>query len=125
MSAMTEQRKPLPASPPTPAADLHATLHSERSQQDLEIARQLQNFQSQVVAQPEQYSYPHPDPSEQLGNDAPQLAEPNDTSDANGDQHAFQDFGESSQQMPYQQSLQFTPLQQQQPHDSPSPNGGE
>ncbi|OQO09618.1 hypothetical protein B0A48_05020 [Cryoendolithus antarcticus] len=124
MSAMTEQRKPLPASPPTPAADLHATLHTERSQQDLEIARQLQNFQSQVVAQPEQYSYPHPDSSKQLGNDAPQLAEPNDISDANGDQHAFQDFGESSQQMPYQQSLQFTPLQQQQPHDSPSPNGG-
>lgn len=94
-----------------------AVLNREPSQQDLELARHLQSFQSQGV--------PHQEPPE------PRVDQQQDGPDGNSmpyggeprrrEEHHLQGSSQS-QQVPGTPIIQFTPIQQQQHQPSPAPN---
>jgi len=117
---------PTPAPSSAPPANMPAVLNREPSQQDLEIARQLQSFQSQGVPAQET---PKPDASTQP---TPQSLS-QILSEGQTQLHPDQSPRESQQQQqqqspsPYPPTAQFTPLpQQQQRAAQPSPaNNGQ
>jgi hypothetical protein len=111
------------ASSSAPPANMPAVLNREPSQQDLEIARQLQSFQSQAI------------PSHEASRtDANAQQTPKSLSEILSDskpQPQPDDHSRNSQQpspSPYPPAAQFTPLQQQQPQQrtpqSSSASGG-
>lgn len=126
MSLAAEQS---PASTPTPAsappANMPAVLNREPSQQDLEIARQLQSFQSQGVpsheaSRPEGNAQSAPQSLSQILSDGPQPQKADET--LRDIQPQPQQQAQAQPPSPYQPVAQFTPLQQQQPRPQQSPN---
>jgi hypothetical protein len=113
---------PAPAPSSAPTASMPAVLNREPSQQDLEIARQLQSFQSQGVTVHEASK---PDANTQT---TPQSLS-QVLSESQAHLHPDQDSHDPQQQnspSPYPPAAQFTPLPQQQqrtPQGSAGSNG--
>src|SRR4051812_47070659 len=114
------EHSPTPTSAPSsaPPANMPAVLNREPSQQDLEIARQLQSFQSQGVTS---HETPKPDANTQatpqslvqiLSESQAQLQPDEDSHEPQQQQHS---------PSPYPPTAQFTPLPQQQPR-APQPS---
>jgi hypothetical protein len=112
---------PAPAPSSAPPANMPAVLNREPSQQDLEIARQLQSFQSQGVTS---HEAPKPDANNQS---TPQTLG-HVMSEGQTQLHPDQTSQPQQQPSPspYPPTAQFTPLPQQQqrtPQPSPAHNG--
>jgi len=115
--------KSTPPSSSAPPANMPAVLNREPSQQDLEIARQLQSFQSQAIpshegSRSEANAQQTPKSMSEILSESKPQPQPDDNS-------------RTSQQpspSPYPPAAQFTPLQPQQPQQrtpqSASVSGG-
>jgi hypothetical protein len=113
---------PTPAPSSAPTTNMPAVLNREPSQQDLEIARQLQSFQSQGVtsheaSKPDANTQTTPQSLTQLAGDSQTQLHPDQDS---------RDPQQQNSPSPYPPAAQFTPLPQQQqrtPQGSAGNNG--
>lgn len=115
---------PTPAPSSAPPANMPAVLNREPSQQDLEIARQLQSFQSQGVPAQET---PKPDANTQSTPQSIGQILSESQTQPQPDQHSREPQQQQPSPSPYPPTAQFTPLpQQQQRPAQPSPaNNGQ